>query len=80
MDLKNRVSRERISIETPADGPWSVDGDEPAAARAALFLVSRCGARLTAPRRRAEQATHARPKRPSDPRWDHDASGLRARR
>jgi len=64
MDLKNRVSRERISIETPADGPWSVDGDEPAAARAALFLMSRCGARLMGPT--------------GSDGFDHDAAAARA--
>lgn len=67
MDLKNRTSRERISIETPTDGPWSVDGDEPAAARAALFLASRCGARITA---RQTPVTHDG--------WDHDAAAARA--
>jgi hypothetical protein len=66
MDLKNRESRERISIETPTDGDWSVDGDEPAASRAALFLASRSGARADA---------HA----PApDGGWDHAAAAARA--
>jgi hypothetical protein len=66
MDLTNRVSRRRLSIETPADGPWSVQGDEPEAARAALFLWSRCGARLVGPALTP------------DAEWDHAAAAARA--
>jgi hypothetical protein len=66
MDLTNRVTRKRLSIETPADDLWSVQGDEPDAARAARFLSSRCGARVIG---RAP---------PPDAGWDHAAAVARA--
>lgn len=66
MDLQNRVTRRRISIETPADGPWTAEGDEPEAARAARFLATRSGA----------LATGRRP--PPDVEWNHEAAAARA--
>lgn len=41
LDLKNRTTRQRLSI-TGKDSLWEVTGEDPDAARAAHFLASRC--------------------------------------
>jgi hypothetical protein len=64
--LENRVTRERVSI-TIEDGAWLVEGDEPAASRASLFLAHRCGARALSGQAPAASAD-----------WNHDAALKRA--
>ena len=66
LELTNRQTRERLEITGQAD-TWEVSGEAPAAARAALFLASRCGGQWTSPL-------------PSEPLegWDHERAIARA--
>src|SRR5947209_2983872 len=41
MELTNRETRERLVLTSEAD-TWEIRGEDPLAARAGLFLVSRC--------------------------------------
>src|SRR5438552_5826502 len=64
IDLTNRETRERLDITSQAD-TWEITGEDPLAARAALFLVSRCrGEWLDAPP--AEQFQG----------WDHEKAKI----
>src|SRR5262245_24881079 len=65
--LEHRGTRERVSITVDDDGAWLVNGEDPAASRAALFLAHRCGARL-----RPGQTPAA------GDDWNHDAAFERA--
>jgi hypothetical protein len=68
LDLTNRESREHLHIASQGDS-WEVTGDDPLAARAALFLASRCQGEWisTAP---AEQLQG----------WNHERASARAAR
>jgi hypothetical protein len=48
LELTNRETRERLEITSQADA-WEVSGEDPSAARAALFLASRCGGQWISP-------------------------------
>jgi hypothetical protein len=68
LELTNRNTRERLTITCQAD-VWTVEGNELAAARAALFLTSRCGGEWPSPR-------------PAEPLrdWPHEKASARASR
>lgn len=66
LDLTNRETREHLTITSQQDA-WKINGEDPLAARAAAFLVSRC---------RGEWLTQ----NPSDQLlgWDHERANARA--
>jgi hypothetical protein len=66
LELTKRDTDEWVTIATTAEGPWEVNGDGAAAARACSFLVERSGALpMDGPL-------------PTDPDWDHGAASRRA--
>jgi hypothetical protein len=68
LDLTNRWTREHVFIRGETD-TWEVSGEDPLAARAALFLVRRCrGEWIDAPPAEALQD------------WDHERAARRAAR
>jgi hypothetical protein len=48
LELENRETRERLQVTSQAD-TWEVSGEDPAAARCALFLASSCGGQWISP-------------------------------
>jgi hypothetical protein len=68
LDLTNRETREHLDITSQAE-IWEVTGEDPLAARAADFLVSRCGGEWIASRPAAQLQG-----------WDHEGAAARARR
>ncbi len=68
LELTNRDTRDRLDI-TSQDNTWALTGDDPLAARAALFLVSRCRGEWIDPPRAEPLAG-----------WDHEKALARAGR
>jgi hypothetical protein len=68
LELKNRETRKRLCV-TGKDSSWVVEGEDPDAARAAHFLVSRCaGEWISSPPAASLEG------------WDHDRAMARANR
>jgi hypothetical protein len=68
LELTNRDTGERLEITGQAD-TWEIRGDDPLAARAALFLISRCRGEWIDP-----------PPAELFQNWDHERAAARAAR
>jgi hypothetical protein len=68
LDLTNRETREHLEIASQGD-TWEVTGEDPLAARAAIFLASRCGGEWLS--QFPSEQTQG---------WDHESAVARAAR
>jgi hypothetical protein len=68
LDLTNRENREHVRVSSNGD-IWMIQGDEPAAQRATLFLVSRCEGKWVSPSPGDLSAS-----------WDHETARMRVAR